>query len=532
MLAYGTILLLLGFAMPAEPAQRGGAAAPLTDQAACEALLEVTNLTITSAVLKPQSGTTPEHCYIRGTISGSIRFHMQLPLRANWNGRLLNVGDGGKDGGLNYDNAHLAGGYAVANSNAGHDSGAEPGASFAYQNLQQAIDFGYRALHLTANASKTVVQAYYRQAARFTYFDGCSTGGRQAMMESQRFPEDFNGILAGAPIYDYQANAVANVWMAQKAQEDNSAGSLAFDKDGNGSQESMTKLNMLRDAVLGKCDANDGIRDGVLDNPLSCKFNPDVDLASHMCVGDVNKDDCFTKRQVQTIKDFYRGPYDSKGNQIAKGMALGTEWGWQQYFRNDGLADDHLNFLFYRESPGLPVPRTAKTADSSAEFSWTAFKMDDYTAGKGEFMMTITDATNPDMTRFLKRDNGKFLLYHGWGDQNRQSEPTVDYYNAMVKKTFAGDLEAAKNNARLFMVPGMGHCRGGPGLSEWDGLPALVNWVEKGVAPESIVGEHRTNGVVDNQRPVCVYPKQAVYTGPAGGQNDKANWIASNFTCR
>jgi pimeloyl-ACP methyl ester carboxylesterase len=498
-------------------------------------LIEMANVTVTYAVLKPAAGSVPEHCYMRGSISGRIRFHMQLPLRGNWNGRLLVIGDGGQDGALNYDNDRLAQGYAVANSNTGHDNGVEPESSFAYENLPAAIDFAYRAVHLTANASKTIVRSYYTRPARYAYFAGCSGGGRQAMMASQRYPEDFDGILGGAPVFEYQTNGLTNVWMAQKVFANNFAGDLAFDRDGDGKPESLTKLGILRDAVLAKCDANDGTHDKVIDEPRTCQFNPDVDLARHMCSGDINKDDCFTRQQLQTIKDFYRGPYDSRGMQIAKGMAPGSEWGWQMYFRPSEIGEDHVNFLFYKDSPGLPPSRIGQPTDRTAtpsEFAWWDFNMDDYTAGKAEFMARLTDATDPDLTRFLKRENGKLILYHGWADPNRQPEPTIDYYDSMVKKTFAGNVEEAGQKARLFMIPGMGHCRGGPGLAQWDGLPALVDWVENGVAPESIVGEHRTNGVVDNRRPVCAYPKRAVYVGPAGGQNNPGNWIETNFVCR
>jgi feruloyl esterase len=493
------------------------------------------NLTVTYAVFKDKTGNAPEHCYMRGSISGRIRFHMQLPLRGNWNGRLLVIGDGGQDGALNYDNDRLAQGYAVANSNTGHDNGVEPESSFAWENPQAVIDFAYRAVHLLANASKTVVRAYYARPARYSYFAGCSGGGRQAMMASQRFPEDFDGILAGAPVFEYQTNGLTNVWMAQKVFADNFAGELAFDKDGNGVPESLTKLWILRDAVLARCDALDGIQDKVIDNPGMCPFNPDVDLAKHMCAGDVNKDDCFTRQQLQTIKDFYSGPYDSRGVRIAKGMAFGSEWGWQMYFRPNEIGEDHVNFLFYEKSPGLPPSRIGQATNrvsTPPEFGWWDFNMDEYTAGKAVAMGKITDATDPNLTRFLIRENGKLILYHGWADQNRQPEPTVDYYEAMVKATFGGDLAAAREIARLFMVPGMGHCRGGPGLAQWDGLPALVQWVESGVAPDSIVGEHRTNGIVDNRRPVCAYPRRAVYTGPTGGQNNPVNWIETNFACK
>ena len=533
--------LFVAIAVPvAAEAQR---LAPSSDERlACERLIEMPRLTVTYAVLKPATASVPQHCYMQGLLSGRIRFHMQLPLRTSWNGRLLNIGNGGKAGNLRYADDRVAQGYAVANSNTGHDSAAEPGASFAHENLQAVIDFGYRAVHLTANASKAVVRAYYGQPARHTYFHGCSTGGRQGLMAAQRFPADFDAILAGAPVYDYAADNITDHWMSQKAFEDNFAGNLAFDKDRDGTLESLTKLDILREAVLNKCDAIDGVKDGVIDHPPSCDFNPDTDLATDewMCLDDVNGDACFTRRQLQTIKDFYRGPYDSQGVSVSPGHSVGSEWGWgSYYFLPENLpGDDHMNFLFYEVSPGMPMPGLASLTQrpdksiTPPEYAWWEFDVDEYTAGKGQFMMNILDATDPDLTRFLIRENGKLILYHGWADPGRQSQPTVDYYDSVVEKTFDGNLQAAQEKIRLFMIPGMGHCRGGPGLGEWDGLPALVEWLEQEAAPRSIVGQHRTDGIVDNRRPVCTYPEQAVYTGPAGGQNDPANWIESNFSCR
>jgi hypothetical protein len=213
----------------------------------CEALESLANLTIDSAALTAATAATPAYCYVRGTISGTIRFHMQLPLPADWNGRLLNMGDGGKDGDLDYSDHRLAQGYAVANSNTGHDAGAERGASFARDDEQAVIDFGWRAVHLTASASKTVVRAYYGRPSEYDYFEGCSTGGRQGLMEAQRFPEDFDGIVSGAPVYDYQVTNITNLWMARLSFLDGFAGNLAYDSDGNGLPDDLTKWQIVRD---------------------------------------------------------------------------------------------------------------------------------------------------------------------------------------------------------------------------------------------------------------------------------------------
>jgi feruloyl esterase len=536
MLSYRTLLFIFALATPANPQQPD-------ERAACAALIETANVTVTHAVLKPASGATPQHCYVQGSISGRIRFHMQLPLRGNWNGRLVNMGDGGKDGSLDFHDQRLAQGYAVANSNTGHDSGSEPRASFAYENPDAVIDFGYRAIHLTANASKAVVRAYYRSNPQFSYFEGCSTGGRQGLMEAQRYPDDFDGIVSGAPVFDYQALNAGHVWMAQKVFEDKFAGNLAFDKDRDGVPESLTKWQILREAVIAKCDQKDGIKDGIIDHPPSCDFKPEIDLTPKMCPQDRDADDCFTRRQLQTIKDLYRGPYDSRGVQIMKGMDFGSEHAWDRtIFPHKGnnllpakliYGVDHVNFLFYEKSPGVPLPnptdltqRPDKTA-TPPEFAWWEFNIDDLTAGKASKMSAITDAKDPNLTRFLARENGKLLLYHGWADPEGQAEPTQDYYKSVVEATFDGNVQAAREKARLFMFPGMAHCNGGPGPNVWDRLDPLVQWVEKGVAPDHIVA-----GTTGNQRKVCAYPQRAAYVGPSGGENNPANWVEKNFVCK
>ncbi len=518
------------------------------EELACLELTKINNLTITSAELIAATDSTPQHCYIKGIIQPAIVYHVQLPLPGNWNGRFLQWGDGGKDGDLDFADHRLAEGYAVANSNTGHDNASEPSSSFGFDNRQAEIDFGYRAVHLTVNAAKAVIEEYYGEGPEYSYFEGCSTGGEQAFTEAQRYPYDFDGIVAGAPVFHYQGTNVSHNWMLQKVFKNNFAGNLAFDTDGDGSFDSLTKVKILEKAVLAKCDANDGITDGVIDNPISCDFDPDVDLASMMCAGDVNADDCFTRAQLQTIKDIYAGPYDSKGVSILKGKSFGSEWAWansniphegnNMFPGNLGYIRNHFNFIFYEKDPGVPPPDVTDLSyvlnkkSTPPEWAWWEFNVDDVTAGRGDLMMSIIDATDPDLTRFLIKNGGKFIIYHGWCDFSPPPEPTLDYYKEVVSTTFAGDVEAARDHARLFMVPGMGHCRGGPGPNTWDKLPALVDWVENGNAPDFVVATHSTDGVVDNERPVCAYPQLAVYTGPTGGANDPTNWTAGNFTCQ
>jgi Tannase and feruloyl esterase len=511
-------------------------------RAACEALRELRNLTITSAELKAATATTPQYCYVRGAVAPGIRYHVQLPLPENWNGRFLKWGDGGKDGDLDFADERLAQGYAVANSNMGHDAGAEPGAWFAYDNRQAEIDFGYRAVHVTANAAKSLVAAYYRRPAEHSYFEGCSTGGREGLMEAQRFPADFDGIVAGAPVLHYQELNAGHTWLLQRVFRDGYRGNLAFDADGDGTPESLHKLDLLNDAVLARCDARDGITDGVVDDPLGCDFVPKRDLAGLMCRNDVDADDCFTTAQLATVEDFYRGPYDSHGASVIKGRAFGSERGWSEYIPSAGNqmfppdlynARDHTAFLFYEQDPGVPVPRANDLSyvPGKHEWAWWQFDIDDLTAGKADLMRSLINADDPDLRGFLARGGGRLILWHGWADVGAPPEPTLDYYDAVVETTFGGDLAGARERARLFMFPGMGHCGGGPGPNDWDPLAPLVAWVEGGAAPESVVAWHETDGRRDNERRVCAYPERARFTGPAGTANAPASWVEGNFSC-
>ena len=530
----GSVFILAAFAAPAKS----------DDTNACEALRGLVDLTITFAELRPATQKAPQHCYARGAITPNIRYHVQLPMPGAWNGRFLQWGDGGKDGDLDYADHRLAEGYAVANSNTGHDAGAEPGASFGFNNRQAEIDFGYRAVHLTATAAKHLVKAYYGREASYAYHEGCSTGGRQGLMEAQRFPTDFDGIVAGAPVNYYQQINLSHVWMLQRAFADDFAGVPYMDRDGDGQFDDRRKLETLHRRVMQQCDELDGIKDGVLADPLACNFDPRRDLQHSTC--DVNAPDCFTPAQIKLIEDYYRGAYDSKGVTILKGLPLGSELGWTRYFPDEDNAgypfalrnaNNHGAYLFYEEDPGTPVANPIDLSYTPSrdgvlpEWAWWEFNIDDVTAGKGDVMKAITNAEDPNLKRFLVDNGGKLLLYHGWLDVGAHPEPTLDYYESVVDTVFQGDMQAAREHARLFMFPGMAHCGGGPGPDEWDPLAPLIAWVEQGVAPTAVVAVNRTDGVIDNERPVCAYPAQTVYDGPRNGANDPANWVAGNFRC-
>ena len=516
-------------------------------ETACEALIDLRSLTITSARLVESESTGETYCYVRGILPPAIEFHTQLPLPENWNGRYLTWGDGGKDGDLDFSDTRVAEGYAVANSNTGHDNGAEPASSFGWNNRQAEIDFGHRAVHLTTVAGKTLARAYYGEAPEYSYFEGCSTGGRQGLMEAQRYPDDFDGIVAGAPVNYYQALNASRMWLMQKVYANDLEASLTFDTDDDGLPDSDTKLAMLAATVMSACDGQDVILDGVIGNPMSCDVDPARDLADMMCIDNIDGDDCFTRAQLALIETLYAGTFDSSGTLVYQGKPPGSELAWLNRLfphprnrhtpGNFSVPGDHLNYIFYEDDPGITLADLAdpsvepKKDRNPPEWSWREFDIDDMTNGKGDLMMSIMDASDPDLERFLIGNDGKLFLYHGWNDVMTVAPATIDYYDQMVDATFGGEIGRAKDRARLFLAPGMGHCRGDVGPDTWDRLTPLVDWVEHGTAPDAIIATHQTDGEVDNERPLCAYPEHAVYTGPAGGKNDPTNWVAGNFAC-
>ncbi len=512
----------------------------------CEAMIDTRNLTLYRAEWRPASESGPAYCHVQGQVGPGLTYYVQLPAPEAWNGRFLNWGDGGHDGDLDYAPHRIAEGYAVANSNMGHDNGSQPGATFAFNDRHAERVYGYGHIKMTADAAKTAISAFYGRPADYSYHEGCSTGGRQGLMAAQRWPQIFDGIVAGAPASFLQRLNVTHNWDMQVMLRDNYAGSLSYDTDDNGTLDSLTKADMLTEAVLAQCDANDGIVDRVVNNPETCDFVPERDLAHAMCVDDVNGDNCFTTTQLEAIQAIYSGPYDSAGTSIYKGKSYGSEMRWPlivvPHEGNNhrpgqmGLASDYVNFLFYDNDPGVP---TARPTDLSLEpdatreppeFAWWQFDFDDFTRGLGDTMRAITDADDPNMSRYLKQEGGKLLIWHGWADTVIPAQPMVDFYGEVVDVTFDGDRAASDESVRLFMPPGVAHCAGGPGPDSWDRLAPIVEWVENGTPPDSLTVQKLDDGAVVNERLVCPYPEQAVYVGD-GDANDPANWVADNFVC-
>jgi feruloyl esterase len=476
----------------------------------CAALVSKTSyeFSIETAVLIPASGEAPEYCQITGLIAPEIRFEASLP--GDWNGRFYMFGNGGYAGEplgspMRAGSRHsaLKRGFAVAQTNTGHDAAIEPLGSFAV-NRQKMLDYAWRAVHLTAETSKQLIRNYYGQAAARSYFDGCSTGGRQGLMSAQRFPDDFDGIVVGAPVLDFTGTTLMGAWNARAL----AAAPIPLEK-----------MKLVAHRVYEKCDAVDGLKDGLIDDPRRCQFDPSKDLP--VCSGQGDGQDCLTPAQIGALKAIYDG-VQSHDKRIFWGQPLGAEidmpgpggqqTGWSGWIIAPGRQSIAAMFAetFYRY---LAFPKT----DPSYDLKSFDFESD---PAKLQTIGGIVDAKNPDLSRF-KAHGGKIVMYFGWADPALNPLMGIDYY----EKVTARMGPATMDFFRLFMVPGMAHCRGGVGTDEFDAFTALVEWVENGIAPKQLMASQTRGGKVVRNRPLCPYPQVAKYNGT--GNPDEAQ----SFTC-
>jgi feruloyl esterase len=435
-------------------------------------------------------------CRVAGTLKPSpdsrINFELWMP-SSGWNGKFQGVGNGGWSGSIPYEQlaASLERGYAVAASDTGHVG---PSGSFALGRPERLVDFAYRAVHEMTVESKAIVDAFYGGPPRHSYWVGCSSGGRQGLKEAQRFPDDYDGIIAGAPANAWTHLAVSTVWIAQATLMD-PAGYIP-----------RLKFRLLHDAALDACDAVDGVKDGVIDDPTRCHFDPAV----LQCEAGDDRPTCLTAGQVEAARKIYGGPKNSRtGNPIFPGLEPGSELGWDELAGGPRLgtsAGDHFRFVVFK-NPQWDF----RTFDFDADVTHTDL------IDEGSI-----NAVDPDLKRFASR-NGKLILYHGWSDPLIAPRSTVDYYAAVADAL--GGNENARNSARLFMVPGMAHCGGGDGASSFDMLAALERWIERGSAPDSVDASRLRGGAVVRTRPLCAYPGVARYLGK--GSTDEA----ANFSC-
>ncbi|HUA87635.1 MAG TPA: tannase/feruloyl esterase family alpha/beta hydrolase [Bryobacteraceae bacterium] len=452
----------------------------------------------------------PAFCRVQGVIKPSadsdIQFEVWMPL-SGWNGKYFSAGNGGFAGSILYAQlaAALREGYAASSTDTGH-SGSATSAEWARGHSERVLDFAYRAIHETAEKSKTVIRAYYGGDPKHSYFDGCSNGGRYALMEAQRYPADYDGIIAGAAANFWTHNIAGFIWDAQ-----------ALD----GATIPAAKLPAIENATLAACDALDGIKDGVIDDPTRCHFQP----STLVCRG-AESDQCLTAAQAAALQKIYDGPKNSRGEQIFPGYLPGGETGrggWNRW-----VTGPHADQLAYGN--GFFGEMVFRNPD----WDFRGFQWDRDMKFTDDHWARIFNSVNPDLKPFKDR-GGKLLIYHGWSDMAISPVNAVNYYNSVVAKM---GREQTAEFVELFMVPGMQHCAGGPGPSSFGTNPspvtdpdhslfsALDRWVTSGVAPQKVIAtKPATATTPERTRPLCPYPQVARYNG-SGSTDD-----ARNFAC-
>jgi len=476
----------------------------------------------------PPSIDVPARCVVkavaRPTRDSEIKVEVWLPPQAAWNSKYLQTGNGGWAGRI--PNSALATairrGYATAGTNGGHDYEEALPAGWAIGHPEKLIDFGHRALRETTVAAKAVIEAFYGKPAGRSYFSGCSDGGREALMEAQRYPEDFDGIIAGAPANDWSNLFTGFVWNERALLEE------------PGSLIPVAKLAAIQKAALAACDANDRVKDGLIEDPPTCRFDPAV-LA---CKGAENAE-CLTAAQLAALKKIYEGPRNPRtGRQIFPGYPPGHEaipGAWRPWIISSPQ-DRSIQAMFGNSFFGQAVFETPK-------WDFRTLNFDSDVALAYEKAGVVLNSTNPDLRSFRAR-GGKLIQYHGWADAAIAPLTSIEYYEKV--RAFLGKYPDARGSGgvtdfyRLFMVPGLGHCFGGIGPKgfgnednqfsgdpERDVISALERWVEQGIAPDRLTGTGVApmDATTTLTRPLCLYPQAARYNG-TGDPNQ-----AASFSC-
>ena len=453
----------------------------------------------------------PAFCRVQATASpsadSSISIEVWMPA-ANWNGRLRGIGNGGFAGAIAIPQLVSAvnQGYAVASNDTGHKGGPTD-ASWALGHPERVIDFGHRGPHEMTRVAQAVVRAYYGKPQQHAYFIGCSDGGREALMEAQRYPDDYDGIIAGAPANYWTHLLTSAIWDAQSTTVPPEA------------YIPSSKLPAIAEAVNKACDAQDGVSDSVLNDPPACRFDPAV-----LQCKEAESNACLTAPQVAALKKLYDGAHDSKGQKIFPGFVPGAETGgggWSTWItgQTPGKA---LLFDF-------GIGYFSNIVYGKSDWDYHVAKIDDLVKAADEKTGAILNSTDPNLSAF-KAHGGKLLMYHGWNDPAIAAPNTIDYLNSVIAR-----MGSVDSFVRLYMVPGMQHCGGGTGATDFGqgGGPgdaqhniarALEEWVEKGQAPSTIMAR-KPGATVSMTRPLCPYPQLAKYKG-SGDTND-----AANFAC-
>ena len=461
--------------------------------------LHLTTTSVTSAQLvapgaftPPGTGTVPraaaqayaklpEFCRamltLRPSSDSDIKVEVWLPA-AGWNGKFQAVGNGGWAGVISYTAlaAAVAQGYAAASTDGGH---AGNSAAFAPGHPEKVIDMGYRAVHEMTLRAKDVIAGFYGKPTTFSLWNGCSQGGRQGITEVVRYPADFDAVIAGAPAVNWVHLHAGRIAMNQAINR-SASGRIPPDK-----------YPLIHDAALNACDSADGVKDGVIENPLACHFDPQV----LSCRGE-DTSACLTREQVGAARAFYAPVRDSKtGALVMPGLEPGSELNWSTLGGTDpiGNAVEGFRYVVF-EDPA---------------WDWRLFDLAADVERADRLDRGVLASTDPNMKPFFDR-GGKLLVYHGWSDPQVPPENTVNYFNQVVHEHGRG---VVGTNIQLYMVPGMNHCSGGPGTDTFDKVAAMDEWIRTGQAPARISASHQTNGVVDRTRPLCPYPQVAQWDG-------------------
>jgi len=499
--------------------------------ATCESLLSLKLPETTITAAQSISGTysapngevfthLPAFCRVAATLTptsdSGIGIEVWMPA-SSWNGKFEGVGNGGFAGSIEYSAlaSGLRLGYASVSTDTGHVGSTYDG-SFALGHPQKIIDFGYRSIHLMTVRGKQIAAAFYGENPQHAYFDGCSTGGRQALMEAQRFANDYDGIVAGDPVAYYTHHHVGgNLWVVRQ-MFDSSASTVLTTQD-----------TLLGNAVDAACDALDGVVDGVLNDPRRCHFNPEKLL----CQGSQMPPNCLTAKQVEAVRNIWTGP-----DQLVR------QHDYYPPFERGGEADG-WPFSISPQPP--PAPQTDHHAEIGLPFfeyfvfdkpgwdyrtfNWISDPayVDNKVVVPGQTLASVLNSIDPDLRQFRAR-GGKLIQYHGFSDPEIPPLTSINYFESVANLP-GGSRERTQEFYRLFMVPGMNHCKGGPGANVFDMLTPLVQWVEGDIAPERVIATHYVNNNpaqgVQFTRPLCSYPKEAEYKG--GNTND-----ADNFVCK
>jgi feruloyl esterase len=468
--------------------------------------------TITTAMAIGADATTkaPAFCEVTGVITAApgSRITVVYRLPESWNGKLLGLGGSGWSGNISTNTsgarnytavAGLSQGYATAQTDGGHATGNVWDTSFA-ANPASATDFSYRAVHLMTSIGKAVVAKYYGHPQTRAYFQGCSTGGRQGLMEVQKFPDDYNGVIAGAPVYSLLTQTSALLRNETFAAP--------------GAALSGAQMQRLHKAALAACDALDGVKDGLVSDPRACTFDP-VEL---QCKDGAPTQDCFSTAQVAAVRSVYAGVQTGDGHIASYPLSRGGEGGWSRFVTIAPTAGAQVG----TGDAGNGLGGLRNALFGNPDYDLTAFNAEkDLPLVRGGEFAAMYEAKNPDIAPFLAH-GGKLLLWHGFDDPGPSPLATIEYYEN-VQRTVGAGTPALDSGVRLFLLSGVYHCRGGAGADGFDSLTALDRWVEAGQLPDTIVAS-REDGKLS--RPLCRYPTLPHYRGTG----DPAE--AGSFECR